>query len=76
VRACRLLEAQLAKYAVPDDIVFIDEIPHNATGKVRCVFAFATSLVLGITLPTPCGATVVMSANVMCAPYKQHRLFS
>lgn len=31
---CRMLEAQLAKFAVPDDIVFVQEIPHNATGKV------------------------------------------
>ena len=28
------LAARLAKYAVPDDVAFVPEIPHNATGKV------------------------------------------
>ncbi len=28
------LEGKLARYAVPDDVVFVTEIPHNATGKV------------------------------------------
>ncbi|KAG1667962.1 hypothetical protein FOA52_008334 [Chlamydomonas sp. UWO 241] len=30
----RHLDGKLARYAVPDDIVFVPEIPHNATGKV------------------------------------------
>ncbi|GLC58946.1 hypothetical protein PLESTB_001420200 [Pleodorina starrii] len=28
------LAARLAKFAVPDDVVFVPQIPHNATGKV------------------------------------------
>jgi fatty-acyl-CoA synthase len=24
----------VAKFAVPDDVAFVEEIPHNATGKV------------------------------------------
>lgn len=24
----------VAKFAVPDDVVFVDEIPHTATGKI------------------------------------------
>lgn len=28
------LESKLAKFAVPDDVAFVGEIPHNATGKV------------------------------------------
>lgn len=35
VLCCRYLTSRLAKFAVPDDIVFVPEIPHNATGKVR-----------------------------------------
>lgn len=27
------LALQLAKYALPNDVVFVKEIPHNATGK-------------------------------------------
>eukprot|EP00200_Dunaliella_tertiolecta_P004724 CAMPEP_0202360492 /NCGR_PEP_ID=MMETSP1126-20121109/13416_1 /ASSEMBLY_ACC=CAM_ASM_000457 /TAXON_ID=3047 /ORGANISM="Dunaliella tertiolecta, Strain CCMP1320" /LENGTH=572 /DNA_ID=CAMNT_0048954221 /DNA_START=64 /DNA_END=1782 /DNA_ORIENTATION=+ len=30
----KYLQKSLARHAVPDDIVFIPEIPHNATGKV------------------------------------------
>jgi len=30
----KYLVPRLAKFAVPDDIVFVGEIPHNATGKV------------------------------------------
>eukprot|EP00955_Chlamydomonas_euryale_P093823 364809-Chlamydomonas_euryale.AAC.10 len=28
------LGGKIARFAVPDDIVFVPEIPHNATGKV------------------------------------------
>lgn len=28
------MSGKVAKYAVPDDVAFIPEIPHNATGKV------------------------------------------
>jgi 3-(methylthio)propionyl---CoA ligase len=27
--------ARLAKWQVPDDVVFVDELPHTATGKVH-----------------------------------------
>lgn len=37
VCAYRYLRSSLARHAVPDDIVFVAAIPHNATGKVRCV---------------------------------------
>lgn len=30
----RFMESKLARFAVPDDVVFVEEIPHNATGKV------------------------------------------
>eukprot|EP00798_Chlamydomonas_sp_ICE-L_P008232 gene8232-1498_t len=30
----KFLGDKLAKFAVPDDIVFVQDIPHNATGKV------------------------------------------
>ncbi|KAG2441432.1 hypothetical protein HYH02_010020 [Chlamydomonas schloesseri] len=30
----RFLAERLAKFAVPDDVVFVPQIPHNATGKV------------------------------------------
>ena len=37
----------VAKFAVPDDVVFVEEIPHNSTGKVsklalRAMFASGT----------------------------------
>ncbi|MBV1934570.1 MAG: long-chain fatty acid--CoA ligase, partial [Parvibaculaceae bacterium] len=28
------LEGKIAKWWTPDDVVFVDEIPHNATGKI------------------------------------------
>jgi acyl-CoA synthetase (AMP-forming)/AMP-acid ligase II len=27
-------EGRIAKWQIPDDVVFIDEIPHTATGKM------------------------------------------
>ena len=27
-------EGRIAKWQVPDDVVFVDEIPHTATGKM------------------------------------------
>ena len=29
------LEDKLAKWWIPDDVVFVDEIPHTATGKIQ-----------------------------------------
>lgn len=29
------LSGKLAKFAVPDDVVFVDELPHTATGKLQ-----------------------------------------
>jgi len=28
-------EGRIAKWQIPDDVVFVDEIPHTATGKVQ-----------------------------------------
>ena len=29
------LEGKIAKWWIPDDVVFVDEIPHTATGKIK-----------------------------------------
>ena len=29
------LEGKLAKWWMPDDVVFVEEIPHTATGKIQ-----------------------------------------
>jgi fatty-acyl-CoA synthase len=29
------LDGKIAKWWMPDDVVFIDEIPHTATGKIQ-----------------------------------------
>ena len=29
------LEGKVAKWWIPDDVVFVDELPHTATGKVQ-----------------------------------------
>jgi fatty-acyl-CoA synthase len=29
------LEGRIAKWWMPDDVVFVDEIPHTATGKIK-----------------------------------------
>jgi fatty-acyl-CoA synthase len=29
------LEGKIAKWWMPDDVVFVDEIPHTATGKIK-----------------------------------------
>jgi fatty-acyl-CoA synthase len=31
------LTGKIAKWWMPDDIIFIDELPHTATGKIRKV---------------------------------------
>ncbi|MGH8223745.1 MAG: AMP-binding enzyme, partial [Woeseiaceae bacterium] len=31
------LEGKIASWWMPDDVVFVDEIPHTATGKIRKV---------------------------------------
>ena len=31
----KYLEGKIAKWWMPDDVVFLDEIPHNATGKIQ-----------------------------------------
>jgi len=31
----RFLEGKIAKWWMPDDVVFVDEIPHTATGKIN-----------------------------------------
>jgi fatty-acyl-CoA synthase len=31
------LKAKVARWWLPDDVVFIDEIPHTATGKISKV---------------------------------------
>jgi fatty-acyl-CoA synthase len=31
------LEGKIAKWWIPDDVVFVDEIPHTATGKIKKV---------------------------------------
>ncbi|HLO96009.1 MAG TPA: long-chain fatty acid--CoA ligase, partial [Burkholderiaceae bacterium] len=28
-------EGRIAKWQIPDDVVFVDEIPHTATGKIQ-----------------------------------------
>jgi fatty-acyl-CoA synthase len=29
------LEGKIAKWWMPDDVIFIEEIPHTATGKIK-----------------------------------------
>jgi len=29
------MEGKIAKWWMPDDVVFVDEIPHTATGKIQ-----------------------------------------
>jgi fatty-acyl-CoA synthase len=29
------MQGKIAKWWVPDDVVFVDEIPHTATGKIQ-----------------------------------------
>ena len=29
------LDGKIAKWWIPDDVVFVDEIPHTATGKIK-----------------------------------------
>ena len=31
------LENKIAKWWMPDDIIFVEELPHTATGKIRKV---------------------------------------
>ena len=31
----KFLEGKIAKWWMPDDVVFVDEIPHTATGKIQ-----------------------------------------
>jgi len=31
----KYLEGKIAKWWMPDDVVFVDEIPHTATGKIQ-----------------------------------------
>ena len=31
----KFYEGKIAKWWMPDDVVFIDEIPHTATGKIQ-----------------------------------------
>ncbi|HHI82654.1 MAG TPA: long-chain fatty acid--CoA ligase, partial [Rhizobiales bacterium] len=30
----KFLKGKIAKWWMPDDVIFIDEIPHTATGKI------------------------------------------
>ncbi len=30
----KFLEARVAKWWIPDDVVFVDQLPHTATGKL------------------------------------------
>jgi acyl-CoA synthetase (AMP-forming)/AMP-acid ligase II len=30
----KFIEGKIAKWWMPDDIVFVDDIPHTATGKI------------------------------------------
>ena len=32
--ALRFLEGKIAKWWMPDDVLFVDELPHTATGKL------------------------------------------
>ncbi|MGA8954377.1 MAG: long-chain fatty acid--CoA ligase, partial [Pseudolabrys sp.] len=31
----RFMQGKIAKWWMPDDVVFVDEIPHTATGKIQ-----------------------------------------
>src|SRR6202012_1929788 len=31
----KFLEGKLVKWGMPDDVLFVDEIPHTATGKIQ-----------------------------------------
>jgi fatty-acyl-CoA synthase len=31
----RIPEGKIAKWWMPDDVMFVDEIPHTATGKIQ-----------------------------------------
>ncbi len=31
----KYLDGKIAKWWMPDDVVFVDEIPHTATGKIQ-----------------------------------------
>jgi fatty-acyl-CoA synthase len=31
----RFYEGKVAKWSIPDDVVFVDELPHTATGKLN-----------------------------------------
>ena len=33
-RAAQVLDGKIAKWWMPDDVVFVDELPHTATGKL------------------------------------------
>ena len=32
---CKFLDGKVAKWWVPDDVAFVDELPHTATGKLQ-----------------------------------------
>ncbi len=34
-RSSRFMRGKIAKWWMPDDVVFVDEIPHTATGKIQ-----------------------------------------
>ena len=31
----KFMEGKIAKWWMPDDVIFVDEIPHTATGKIQ-----------------------------------------
>jgi fatty-acyl-CoA synthase len=31
----QFFEGKIAKWQLPDDVVFVDELPHTATGKIQ-----------------------------------------
>ena len=44
------MQGKIAKWWMPDDVVFVDEIPHTATGKIQKIDA-ARAVSRTIALP-------------------------
>ena len=49
------MRGQVAKWWLPDDVVFVDEIPHTATGKIQKTAL--RELFRDYRLPSPCYLT-------------------
>ena len=50
-----VLSSRFAKWQLPDDVIFMDEIPHTATGKISKLNLRKRLSEMGYTLPTATG---------------------